>query len=76
MIIVSLIALALSAEANLQILSDKTFVSQVINRPVNEVWFVMFVTDEANETRLALQEFRNASEISSGIGKPSMIQAS
>ena len=73
MIIVSLIALALSAEANLQILSDKTFISQVINRPVNEVWFVMFVTDEANETRLALQEFRNASEISSGMVKFAML---
>ena len=73
MFIVSLLCLSFASEANLQILSDKTFISQVLNHPVNEVWFVMFVTDEANETRAALQEFRNASEISSGMVKFAML---
>ena len=68
--LLSLLSVALSAEANLQILSDKTFVSQVLHHPPNEIWLVMFV---AGETGQEFDEFRNASEISSGLVKFAML---
>lgn len=69
--ILSLISLAWAAEANLQILSEKTFVSQVQNHPPNEVWLVMFVAGESDQA--AFEAFRNASEISSGMVKFAML---
>jgi hypothetical protein len=58
------------AEANLAILNNRTFFSQVVNHPPNEVWFVLFVNDEsASETKPALDVLRNASEICGGMVK-------
>ncbi|OHS97927.1 hypothetical protein TRFO_35767 [Tritrichomonas foetus] len=51
----------------MQILSDKTFEASVINHPTNEVWIVMFVSDESNETRDLMNNFRNASDVSAGM---------
>lgn len=61
------LSLLSAAEESLQFLSDKTFEAKVINHPPNEVWIVLFMTDETNETRAALAQFRNASETSGGM---------
>lgn len=67
MFLFTFVALIASADESLQILSDKTFEAKVINHPPNEVWAVMFMTDDTNETREEMTQFRNASEISAGM---------
>ncbi|OHT03421.1 hypothetical protein TRFO_06646 [Tritrichomonas foetus] len=67
MFLFTLFSLLFAAEESLQILSDKTFDAKVINHPANEVWIVMFMVDDANETREAMAQFRNASDISAGM---------
>ena len=73
MLLVALLGITYAAETNLQILSDKTFYSHVVGHPFNEVWFVMFTSGDTNETRAALDVFRNASEVSSGMVKFAML---
>ncbi|KAH0806261.1 Thioredoxin family protein [Histomonas meleagridis] len=58
-----------ASESKVVMLTDKTFEAEVLKHKPNEVWFVMFMTDDDNETVLMMNRFKNASEHTEGMVK-------
>ena len=57
------------AENKVVQLTDKTFEAEVLKHKPNEVWFVMFMTDDDNQTVKAMNMFKNASIKADGLVK-------
>lgn len=64
-----LFALLECAESKVIQLTDKTFEAEVLKHKPNEVWFVMFMTDDDNQTVKATKLFNNASIKADGLVK-------